>query len=283
MRIRQAREKDREYIMSWIKEIWSGHDYIPYVWDEWLNDPCGSLYVVDDRGKAIALWHIIWLDNTAWLEGMRVKPDYRNRGIATMTARYSIELSKEKGVKNVMLLTSSTNKPVIRIMEKIGFEIVGRYNRFKVKEFDKVDVTEKVMCNIDWDYLKRRYYRLRENNFIIGYFMRPWIFTELNKEEFDEICRNMNIYVSENCDAIAIIGKPFKRKDREVFYIRYLDGYAEEEIKYLIKKILYKASKLGYKEVYGYIPFSNELISILEKLGFDVEKEHNLIYRYKIY
>jgi len=283
MRIRLANEYDKEYIMSWIKEIWGGHDYIPYVWDDWLNDPRGSLYVVDDEGRAIALWHIIWLDNTAWLEGMRVKPDYRNRGIATMATKYSIKLAGERRVKDVMLLTSSTNKPVIRIMEKLGFENVSRYKRVKIMEISMTGITSKIKYDLKWDYLTRKYYRLKENNFIIGYYKRPWIFTELNKEEFERSLRKKKIYVSEDRDAMAIIGRPFKRRDRKVFYIRYLDGYNERSIDNLIKDIVYKASESGFKEIYGYIPLSNELNYILKKLGFDVEEEHNLIYRYKIH
>ncbi len=284
MKIRIARDNDKEYVMSWIKDIWSGHDYIPYTWDIWLKDSNGTLYVVDENEKAIALWHIIWLDdNVAWLEGMRVKPDHRNIGIATMTAKYSIDLARRKGFKHVMLITSSNNKPVIRVMEKIGFENVSRYIDFEVKEINVVDISSEIGCNIDWNYLVKRYYRLRENNFIIGYSMRPWIFTELNKNEFKILCRNKDVYVSSAGDALAIPGKLFKHEDIETFYIRYLDGYDETDIENTVKKILYKALEIGCKKIYGYIPSDDNLADALGKLGFEIKRDsENLVYRYDI-
>lgn len=283
MKIRIAREYDKEYVMSWIKDIWSGHDYIPYTWDEWLTDPNGTLYVVEDDDKAVALWHIIWLDNgVAWLEGMRVKPNYCNRGIATMTLRYSIKLAREKGFRHVMLATSSDNKIVIRIMGKIGFNDVGEYLSFKGNVFNVKKASSEVVYDMDWNHLISRYHRLRGNNFIIG-FIRPWIFTELNKDIFEVLHRDKNIYASKNGEALAIIGRPFKHRGIKTFYIRYLDGYNKTDIKDIVENISYRALEMQCKGLYGYIPSDDELAETLEGLNIQVDKcWRGLVYRYKI-
>ena len=111
--------------------------------------------------------------------------------------------------------------------------------------------------------------------------MRPWIFTELNKDEFEILCRNKNIYVSTTGDALAISDKMFKHRDIETFYIRYLDGYNEIDIENVVKKILYRASEIGCKKIYGYIPSDDDLAEVLGKLSFEIEKDReNLVYRY---
>ena len=32
-KVRPARAEDKEPLMSFIRQVWGGHDYLPYVWD----------------------------------------------------------------------------------------------------------------------------------------------------------------------------------------------------------------------------------------------------------
>ena len=39
---RPALPRDTADVLEFSKFIWNGHDYVKYVWDEWLNDPTAS-------------------------------------------------------------------------------------------------------------------------------------------------------------------------------------------------------------------------------------------------
>ena len=38
---RPALPMDTPQVLDLAKHIWEGHDYIPYVWNDWLADPQG--------------------------------------------------------------------------------------------------------------------------------------------------------------------------------------------------------------------------------------------------
>jgi GNAT superfamily N-acetyltransferase len=281
MIIREARNDDKEYIMSWIKDIWEGHDYIPYVWDEWLKDPRGTLYVVEEEDKPIALWHIRWLGkDTAWLEGMRVKQDYRNRGIATMTAVYSINIAREKGLKYVMLSTLSTNKPAVSVMKKLRFNKIGGFYDFNIKNIGDTITNYKDRC-IEWEELGDRYPRLKQNNYLVGYYERPWIFKDITKSEYIKNCKDGKIIFSMKKHAVAMLGVSYEYKDKKNLYVRYLDGYDEQDLRDIITLLRKKAVEEGCERIYGYIPPDTNLAIMLEKYGIKVDKSREiLVYRY---
>src|SRR5438309_11693821 len=73
--IRPARPEDREAVLAFCRQTWEWGDYIAHVWDEWLHDPKGILFVATVDGKPVAVSHLQMLNETdAWLEGMRVDP-----------------------------------------------------------------------------------------------------------------------------------------------------------------------------------------------------------------
>src|SRR2546423_14642906 len=81
--IRPARPEDREAVLAFCEQTWEWGDYIEYVWDEWLHDSKGILFVATIDGKYVAVSHLQMLnERDAWLEGMRVNHAYRQNGLA---------------------------------------------------------------------------------------------------------------------------------------------------------------------------------------------------------
>jgi hypothetical protein len=52
--IRPALPLDREAVLEFCKFIWDGHDYIPDVWDDWMADPSGEMFVAEYAGRRSA-------------------------------------------------------------------------------------------------------------------------------------------------------------------------------------------------------------------------------------
>jgi predicted acetyltransferase len=56
--------------------------------------------------------------------GYHVRPDYRNRGIATYTLRQGLEVLAGKGVTEALVICGHDNAASIRVIEKCGARLI---------------------------------------------------------------------------------------------------------------------------------------------------------------
>jgi GNAT superfamily N-acetyltransferase len=127
--VREARPSDKEPLMSFIKDIWGGHDYIPQVWDSWIRDESAKMFVVEVEGKQVGMNRVRLLeDGSAWFEGARIHPDYRRMGLASMLGRYSMKQAGRWGAKVFRLTSSAKNRPAQLQVLGIGFKEISRFS-----------------------------------------------------------------------------------------------------------------------------------------------------------
>jgi GNAT superfamily N-acetyltransferase len=126
--IRPARPDDRQVMERICTQTWDWGDYVPQVWDDWLADEQGSVLVGEAEGQVVALSKITFqTPDQVWLEGMRVDPEFRRRGIAGQFLRYSLDHVHDEGARVVRLGTGSGNMPVHIITARAGMERIGSY------------------------------------------------------------------------------------------------------------------------------------------------------------
>lgn len=124
--IRPALPLDREAVLEFCKFIWDGHDYIPDVWDDWMADPSGEMFVAEYAGKAVGLGRLTLLaPGQWWLEGLRVDPEHQGRRIGSRMNSYLNALWLERGEGVVRLMTSSKRVQVHHMCQQHGFARVG--------------------------------------------------------------------------------------------------------------------------------------------------------------
>ncbi len=276
MYIDRVKDRDKEYIFGWLKEIWSGHDYIPLVWDNWMNE--GEFLAVYDEGKPIAIWHIKWLGDIAWLEGMRVKPDYQGRGIAKLANKYSIKLARDKGIKKALLITMIDNKPARKSLESIGFTNVAAYTRVII---DNIKGDEKVnyKTGLDWNTLNSISPNLKSNNFIMASEKSPWIFLPITNNNFYKIDEKKRIYIEK---ALSIIDNTIRIGEKEYLYIRYLDADNKAELLKMIKILSNISRENEMEKLFIYIPYNSKTLEYAKDIIKIDPKETFLVYEYVI-
>ena len=126
--VRTADAEDREAVLQFDKEIWGGEDYIPHVWDEWLRDREGRLYVCTFKDRPVGIGHVDLQDSiTAWLEGGRVDPKLRRKGVGTRVAKACMAYARQKGRKIARLATSKRNVASYSLNLKLGFQVISGY------------------------------------------------------------------------------------------------------------------------------------------------------------
>ncbi|QQG48840.1 MAG: GNAT family N-acetyltransferase [archaeon] len=144
--VRKARPSDRSELMKFIRGIWGGHDYIPQVWDDWLGDRKGSMFVVEVGGVPVGMNRFrILEDGSAWFEGVRVHPKYRGQGLASLLGENSMRLARAKGVKTFRLTSGSRNHTAHR-----------QIARMKFKEASRISVYEAPKRRLEGDPTVRR-------------------------------------------------------------------------------------------------------------------------------
>ena len=119
---RPALARDQADVNEFCKGIWSGHDYVPDVWDHWFKDPHGILAVAEYNGHAIGCAKISLIsEGQWWLEGFRVDPKYQGLKVGSQIHNYVTDWWQEHGDGTVRLMTSAENTAVHHLCEKTGY------------------------------------------------------------------------------------------------------------------------------------------------------------------
>lgn len=132
--VKEARASDRDLVLRFCQSTFEWGDYIENVWDYWLTDPSGRLFVATFDGKPIGMSHVAVVKRgEAWVEGARVAPEFRRMGVASLLNDASLEWAFEHGAKVVRAVTDSTNVVAQKALAKLGFRFVSEW---VLMEFD---------------------------------------------------------------------------------------------------------------------------------------------------
>lgn len=129
--VRSAEARDMADLSAISRCTWEGHDYLERVADRWLADP--GFIVGELDGRVVACGRIARLPgDVAWLEGLRVHPDFRGRGFGrVMSERLlskALKLMSEGFFTSIEFSTYVHNVRSRAIAEQQGFSIVELFH-----------------------------------------------------------------------------------------------------------------------------------------------------------
>lgn len=233
--------EDKEEILSFTSNTWEWGDYIPEVFDEWLDPKNGDFIKAVLDGKIVGISHIGYLsDWEAWLEGLRVHPDYRGIGIGTFILDASLEILKEKKIKVARNAITSTNTASQNLVRKRAFELVGEFlsSSRKTHRKDISGLREAEIRDIE-KLLKISQEEARDNPSLrkVGAYW-SWEWQELSYSSIERMIKGALVLVDQDVRGFGVIRE--SSDDIEVSSL-YGDSKVIEEI------ILYGLN-LGYKK-----------------------------------
>ncbi len=124
--VRPARPEDREAVLAFCRNTWEWGDYIEQTWDEWLNDPDGRLFVATVEEHPAGMVHLDMLTPIdAWLEGLRVDPQYRQQGLARALYEALLIEAMQRGAKYARQAIESDNELAQHLARLFHFRHVG--------------------------------------------------------------------------------------------------------------------------------------------------------------
>ncbi len=185
---RPARPEDKPRMLEITANTWGdGWDYISYVWDRWLADPQGEFTMAELDGVVVALAKLTWQgEGQWWMEGLRVDPHYRLKGIGQAMSTYQVSLAKRLGGHVVRYATGLRNEGSHRIAERAGFHVRARLVERVAEKLDEPATGLETLTRTDLDAiweLARDSDVLREAR---GMYAYMWKAFELTRERLAE-------------------------------------------------------------------------------------------------
>ena len=282
MKIRRAKSSDKEEILSFCTDTFSWGDYIDQVWDYWFSDKNGRLFVVEDGDKKIGMSHVAICPGrrSAWLEGVRVRPEYRRSRIATELLERMLAYAARHGARQASAIVSSENAPSQRMMEKNGFSAVSMWVYYSTdQEFGLQKTGARLATLADlgriWEYLqKSQIYRLSA-----GMYVRSWHWYPLDRKALRELIKEKSVAVTGDVDGVAVINARGYWKRNDVLQIVYLDSASKKSLRDLIAFAANMYNDGTYEHMHVVCYDSKSITSMLKSFKKEEDSELFLLYR----
>jgi len=130
--IRPLQESDIPTIIEFTKNVWGGHDHLPKLIHSWLSDSDSHPMVMDYGDEVVAVANLRSVDDklTGWMEGLRVHPDLREKGLAKLMTVKLVELASEKQFERIRLVTSADNPAPQKLAQSVGMMAIDSFSVF---------------------------------------------------------------------------------------------------------------------------------------------------------
>ncbi len=285
--VRPARPEDREAVLAFSRQTWEWGDYIEYVWDEWLNNPQGRLFVATIDGQPVGVTNIRMLNKTeAWLEGMRVDPSFRRHGIASALFHAQLAEARQRGATTIRLITEATNTTSIRLLERSSMNRVGAYVMYRAvaatTPTKRAYALETPVLATAADLSDIIAYLNASNIFpaIGGLDYQGFTAYTITNELLLEKITAQQLYILRRWDRLdgLAIAEPRSWPQGKHLFIGYIDGTTESisMIAYALRRFL---PDLGLERIIAHVP---DLMMVRDAfVGAEYETDGKVFYTYE--
>jgi L-amino acid N-acyltransferase YncA len=268
--IRPARPEDKAAVLAFCEQTWEWGDYIADVWDEWLADQAGRLMVALLEGRPVGVVHMQMVSpHECWLEGMRVDPAERRRGISRRLNAEAMNEARKLGATVARLAIHADNAPSHQAAAQGGFEQIGTFLHYEAPA--EVLAGEEKPAPAPGEDLPALMALLARSTIypaMGGLLYSGWSGRMLTEEVMREHLTAhavLSLRQWDDFQAIAICG--FQDTDDSLLMVEYLDG-SNEGIGRLAYGLRALAVEKGLERVLVTIPDLLMLRDVLEGTGY---------------
>jgi RimJ/RimL family protein N-acetyltransferase len=287
VRVRLARVSDREAVFRFCRKTWGWGDYVPRVWDRWLKDRGGRVFVAAIEGLPVGICHLS-LDKPreVWLSAARTDPEYRRMGIATAITEKCLEYARRKGAKKARLMTESFNVAAQALLPKLGFVRVAEFAETEARKMTaqvsrgsrwaKADEAEAL-----WHYLRgSKTYRKAAGLYVVMFH-----YFSLDKPDLKRFVMQQSAIVHEDgkgkTDGLMLIDDATKEWHENMIQTSYVDG-SPEAVLDIGKFLKSHCHASGIKSILGMVPNQKPIVDTFLTLGFKEQESTNMVYEKRI-
>jgi len=273
--LRPARPADEAAVNALSGQIWEGEDYVPQRFADWVADDRGQFTVAFDGETLVGFGKLTeTTPGEWWLEGLRVHPEHRGRGIARKLHHYVVDLAIAIGRGVLRFATNGHNEAVHKLARETGFHRVAAYVLAEISVGDGDTPSRFVLADpADVPVLKEW---LRASDLFAaggGLFEEKWKWQSL-LPRLSALRAEKRIYWwldDGHRVGVVVVGPG----DDDVLWLNYLDA-APASLPALCRALPALARQLDHSRIKGK-PLATTLVSeALETAGWAIEPDFEM-------
>lgn len=195
--IRNALPSDKKIILDFCKSTFSWGDYIHHVWDDWLDE--GNFFVLTENRRPVAICHafIIKNEKLVWIEGIRVDPNYRQKGYAKKLVTKTEDVAKKNDCKLSAMIIESTNFKSLKLAIKLHYTRNEKWNYYSLapKKHSTADTQQAKSTKEIARYIADS-----------EFYIRSWRWLPLDTKTISSLIKERKIIISKDKDRIDSLG-----------------------------------------------------------------------------
>ncbi|MCR4391847.1 MAG: GNAT family N-acetyltransferase [Candidatus Acetothermia bacterium] len=220
--VRGARPEDKAAILAISAQVWGGEDYVPNVLDGWLSE--GGLAVAELDSHVVGFAKLTLLGpGEVWLEGLRVDPAHRGKGVAKALAQHQFESALALKPRSIRFATAEVNAESLHIAAKQGFREVARFTYVEgpVREEAAPSGVSPVRdVEPAWAFI-RASSAYRDARGLLGL---GWRFPELTRERLAHLLAQGAVFACGDPPAGILVQAPDPYAPQAFSSLAFLDG-----------------------------------------------------------
>lgn len=251
LKVRKMRLSDRERMIEIVKGIWDGHDYLPLVFDSWVNDKKGMfIAAVDKNDELVGFEKLTMLsEEDAWIEGLRKDMSSGVKGVGRFLTQYILrELAKDSRIRTVRFATYFQNNESIGLFSKLGFRVLEKsdHKSLKLPRISFIPQYKGNRTEVCYDEKEIYKYVLRsrwKKNNRYG-LCHSWVMKPYSEEVIynDYVRKGQCLAVKENGRITGLC--LYSIREKEDFFISMMEADSTS----VFNELLQKAKQFSYLE-----------------------------------
>lgn len=274
--IRPAEAADKENVLAFCEHTFAWGDYLQLVWDDWFADERGPLLVATLDEQAVGVAKVTLVTPTeAWLQGLRVHPEYRRRGLARQFQNHCLIVAREMGASVARLATSAKNAPVHTMTERANMHRVAVVEVLQATSLpSEVSASLSALTLADWPQVSRIILDGTALAAMGGLYETDWTWHALTRDKLHtHLMRGQVLAARDEGGAITAVAIASEvDPDDQVLPVGYVDG-AESHVGGLALELRQRAAALQAAKVEVMLPADSPLLRAFVQVGYEPEDE----------
>ena len=279
--IRNALESDRIPVLGFCADTFSWGDYIDQVWDLWFHDEHGRMLVAESNGMQVGVAHVASCPDSQsiWLEGVRVRPEYRRSNIASRLIEEMLRFGIDNGATCALAIVARDNVASQRMMEKAGFVAISEWSYYATSGKPAVQPsTARLASPDDLDAVMQYLETSRIYTLSAKKYMRAWHWYALDRAALQELVNEGRVVLSGKPVAgISVINKNGYWNRKNILQIVYLDSQDGATLRDLLGFVTNLYVDRKYERLQVLCQHDKQMVAIMEDLQIK-ESEQFLLY-----